>query len=91
MEMIRLPMQCNILYQELNHSVFVNTEKQLNSSIESLQVLPFLEVRVEDADDNLPGHGVAGVHGQPLDHRLLDPEAVREVREHSAIFAASMS
>ena len=39
-----------------------------------------VQVRVEDPDDHLPGDGVAGVHGQPLDHRLLDAEAVREVK-----------
>ena len=40
-----------------------------------------LQVRLEDPDDHLPRDGAAGVHGQPLDHRLMDTEAVREVRE----------
>ena len=61
----------------LTHSA-ANTERHSNPH----HANNFLDVqvRVEDPDDHLPGDGVAGVHGQPLDHRLLDAEAVREVR-----------
>ena len=40
-------------------------------------------VRAEDAHDHLPRHPAAGLHGLPLDHRVLDPAAVREVSHYS--------
>ena len=55
-----------------------NTEK--HSNLHQANNFLFVQVRVEDPNDHLPGDGVAGVHGQPLDHRLMDAEAVREVK-----------
>ena len=62
----------------LTHSA-VNTEKY--STLHQANNFLDVQVRVEDPDDHLPRDGAAGVHGEPLDHRLLDTEAVREVRE----------
>lgn len=38
------------------------------------------QVRPQDPDDHLPRHGAAGLHGLPVDHRLVDAATVREVR-----------
>ncbi len=73
-------MLCNILLRIHSLTLLLDTEKYSNPH----QANNFLDVqvRVEDPDDHLPRDGAACVHGQPLDHRLLDAEAVREVRTY---------
>ena len=39
------------------------------------------QVCFKNPDDDLPRHRPPRLHGLPLDHRQLDTEAVREVRE----------
>lgn len=42
------------------------------------------QVRPQDPDDHLPGHGAAGLHGLPVDYRLVDTTTVRKVRARSS-------
>ena len=53
------------------------THTQLQASYHLGKITNYLsQIRTENADDNLPRHSVARVHGVALDHRQLDTETV---------------
>lgn len=63
---------------EALHGRVVAKHRGLESHQLQHQVCP------QDPDDHLPGHGAAGLHGLPVDHRLVDTATVREVRARSS-------